>query len=397
MEFEQIISRLQWLDEEHRKDKSSLDELGKQISSLETTLNAVSSQLKTLAKQVSEISPAVARLGQFDEMLSKQRADTSKALDEYEKRAQRRDSETAKLNQARLDEIHKSLADLNVSFNPDALKQQAKERAAEEKRLNQVILEIRQKLEEALKTNAEVVRAHKTIDDARRQDLKRMTDLQGEIASVRKRADEAREKAILHGDGIRNLENRVGELFAAETERKDTQETFLAQQALGQVERDRAWKDWREKYDAFQKQSEAMETQVLTFDETLRTAKRAQETYTDLNQKLERRISEVTEMQRLAEDRMRQEWVTFKADEQKRWTGHSLSQEEAMRDLRKDMDKLEQRVGLLDDAAQVMQDQLAQTSDTTEQQLQELMNVAHDWLTAYERIMGHAKAKKTTR
>lgn len=397
MEFEQIVSRLQWLDEEHRKDKSSLEELGKQITSLETTLNAVSTQLKTLGKQVSEIAPAVARLGQFDEMLSKQRADTSKALDEYEKRAQRRDAETSKLNQARLDEINKGLADLNVSFNPEALKKQARERAAEEKRLNQVILEIRQKLEEALKTNAEVVRAQKAIDDARRQDLKRLTDLQGEITSVRKRADEAREKAILHGDGIRNLENRVTEILAADTERKDAQETFLAQQALGQVERDRAWKEWREKYDAFQKQSEALETQVLTFDETLRTAKRAQETYTDLNQKLERRISEVTEMQRLAEDRMRQEWVTFKADEQKRWTGHSLSQDEAMRDLRRDMDKLEQRVGLLDDAAQVMQDQLHQTSETTEQQLQELMNVAHDWLTAYERIMGHAKAKKSTR
>ena len=102
-------------------------------------------------------------------------------------------------------------------------------------------------------------------------------------------------------------------------------------------------------------------------------------------------------MQRLAEDRMRQEWVTFKADEQKRWTGHSLSQDEAMRDLRKDMDKLEQRVGLIDDAAQVMQDQLHQTSETTGQQLQELMNVAHDWLTAYERIMGHTKTKKSTR
>jgi len=397
MEFEQIISRLQWLDEEHRKDKSSIDELGKQVTAMETTLNAVSTQLKTLSKQVSEIAPAAARLGQFDEMMSKQRLDMNKAIDENEKRAQRRDRETTQLHQAQLDEINKSLAGLNVSFSPEAVAKQTRERAAEEKRLNQVILDIRQKLEEALKSNAEILRAQKGIDEARRQDLKRMTDFQGEATSVRKRADEAREKAMLHGDSIRNLENRISEILAAETERKDSQAAFLEQQAMGQVERERGWKDWREKYEAFQKQAEAMDSHSSAFEETVRMAKRAQDTYTELNQKLERRISEVSEMQRLAEDRMRQEWVTFKTDEQKRWTGHSLSQEEGMRDLRKDMDKLEQRVGLLDDAAQVMQDQLHQTSETTEGQLQELMNVAHDWLTAYERIMGHAKTKKSTR
>ncbi len=104
-------------------------------------------------------------------------------------------------------------------------------------------------------------------------------------------------------------------------------------------------------------------------------------------------------MQRLAEDRMRQEWVAFKADEQKRWTSHSLSMDEIMRDTRKDLDKLEQRVTLHDDATEVLQDQLQQTTDTTEKQLQELMNLANDWLTAYERIMGHTKtkAKKSTR
>jgi hypothetical protein len=55
---------------------------------------------------------------------------------------------------------------------------------------------------------------------------------------------------------------------------------------------------------------------------------------------------------------------------------------------------LEERIPPLDDASQVLQDQLHQTADATEQQLQELMNVTHEWLSAYERIMGHGKAAK---
>ncbi len=69
-----------------------------------------------------------------------------------------------------------------------------------------------------------------------------------------------------------------------------------------------------------------------------------------------------------------------------------------MRDFRKALDKFEHRVTALDDSAQTAQDQLNQTTEITEQQLQELMNVAQEWLTAYERIMGHGKtkAKKTS-
>ena len=51
----------------------------------------------------------------------------------------------------------------------------------------------------------------------------------------------------------------------------------------------------------------------------------------------------------------------------------------------------------LDESIQTLQDQLHQTADATEQQLQELMNVAHEWLSAYERIMGHGKAVKKVR
>ena len=122
----------------------------------------------------------------------------------------------------------------------------------------------------------------------------------------------------------------------------------------------------------------------------------AQEAYDGLNQRLERRIAEVGEIQRLAEERLRQEWVAFKADEQKRWAGHSLSEEETLRDLRKDVDKMEKHLAELDDGAQTLEDQLQQTTETTEQELQDLMNLAQQWVSAYERIMGHAKTKAKT-
>lgn len=393
MEFEQIEKRLEWLDEQQRKNKTALSDLSEKLTSLETSVNALTKQFRAQNKEFADISAGAARLNQFDEIMAKQRIDLSKMIESMDKRAVSREQDAAKLHRAEMDELRKTLTKVTDLLDPEVVSKKFVDRAHEEQRLTLAVQDMHANVEAAVAQNKEILQSQRVMEESRRQDLKRLADLQGELASIRKRADEAREKTILHADNIRNIENRINELLETETARQENQTTFLAQQASAQLERDKAWKDWQEKYEIFKRQAENMETQLAALDESGRAAKRAEETYTDLNQKLERRIAEVSEMQRLAEDRIRQEWVAFKADEQKRWTGHSLLQEESLRDLRKDMDKLEQRVTTLDDASQTMQDQLHQTTDTTEHQLQELMNIAHEWLTAYERIMGHAKTK----
>ncbi len=394
MEFEQIGKRLEWLDEQQRKNKTDLVNLGERLTSIETSVNALTQQFKTLSQGLAEIAPSTARINLFDQMMTKQRTDLSKMVETTEKNTIRREQESSKLHHTELEALRKTIVQLGRTIDPDDIYKKLQDHTRENQRLNLAVKDVLANVDLVAGQSKEIVLAQKAMEESRRQDAKRLADLQGEIASVRKRADDAREKTTLHTDTIRNLENRINELLETETSRREEQATFLAQQAMVLVDRDRGWKEWQEKYEVFKEQAKNMEVQVIALDDSIRAAKRAQDTYNDLNQKLERRIAEVGEMQRLAEDRIRQEWVSFKAEEQKRWTSHSLSQEEAMRDLRKDMDKLEQKATALDDASQTMQDQLQQTTDSTEKQLQELMNVANEWLTSYERIMGHGKKTK---
>jgi hypothetical protein len=92
-------------------------------------------------------------------------------------------------------------------------------------------------------------------------------------------------------------------------------------------------------------------------------------------------------MQRLAEDRFRQEWVTFKADDQKRWTSFTLSQDETHKDTRGGLAKVEERLTALEDLTQTQQDVLQQTKDANEQLFQGMLAQLHELLSAYERIM----------
>ena len=396
MEFEQLVKRLEWLDEEHRKTRTSLLTLEERIAALYSNIEVVAKQIKPLDKRIADVASTASRLDQFDAIFAKQREDMNKALDEIEKRRQKQDNEVAKRHQQDLEPLVKALSDLRKSIESEfpPIKRDIKARIIEEIRLEKEIKELRPPIDESVRIAHEATLNQRVFEEARKQEAKRVADLQGELTALRVRIDEARAKADLNADGWKNMDNRIKELMASESERKAAQIAFIDQQSIVHMDRERSIKEWKEKFDSVKQQTQTVETQIQALEEMMRGAKRAQEMYTELNVKLERRINEVTEMQRLAEERLRQEWVTFKADDQKRWTGYTLSQDEGSKDVRRAVQKLEERIRALDESTQVMQDQLHQTTDATEGQLQELMNVAHEWLSAYERIMGHGKTTK---
>lgn len=398
MDFEQIVKRLQWLDEEHRKDKAAIIALEERIASFEGNIENVRQQIKPLDNQIARALSVNARIDQFESLVSKQREDVRKALDEVEKRFQQRTQDIASQHTKDIEPFHKEIDELRQALTEiPPLKRDIKARIAEEERLRQEIKALKPPIDEAMRAIEDVARAQRPYEENRKQDIKRVADLHGELLALRARIDEVRSKADLSADTFKVLDSRINEVILSENERKAAQSAFIEKQTVAQIDRERSSKDWQEKYDAFDKQMKILDTQTTTLEETLRSARKAQETYNELNAKLERRINEVTEMQRLAEERLRQEWVTFKADDQKRWTGYTLSQDEGTKDVRRLMLKIEERIDPLNEKVQTIQDQLHQTAEATEGQLQELMNVAHEWLSAYERIMGHGKpaARKT--
>ncbi|MBE0671962.1 MAG: hypothetical protein IH588_15370 [Anaerolineales bacterium] len=395
MEFEQIVKRLDFLEKQQRENKETLGILSERLTSFESSVGVVSKQIKSISKQVTDITPATKRVEQFEAMLTKQRNELIKLIEEKEKAHIKTERDLEKNFQTEFTETNKAVAQLKTTTDLTEIKKQLKQRADELQRLVNNFADLKARMDEVKHTNEDVQHALRASDEARKNDLKRVADVQGELTSLRKRIDENREKTTITADSIRNVENRFTELIASELERKQAQNAFIEQQAVAQIDRDRAWKEWKEKYESFQKEAEGLDVHIQKLDEALRGAKKAQDTYLELNTKLERRINEVTEMQRLAEDRLRQEWISFKTDDQKRWTGYSLSAEESFRDIRKEVQKYDDRITPLNDITQVLQDQMHQTTDTTEKQLQELMNVVHEWMTSYQRIMGHGK--KTTK
>lgn len=392
MEIEQIIKRVEWLDDARRKDQAAVAALENRLLSIEGNFPPIAQQIKELSSEVTRVSAVLGRLDHMDQALLQQRMETKQILEDIERQTKKREEESEKLRRLEIRALDASILELKKELTPiPELKRALQSRVDEEARLGRSIDEVRLKVDSVRRSEEEYTRTYRLLEDGRRQDAKRLTDLQGEVVALRKHMDEQRGKSELTSNSIKKVEARLNEISMLEVERRESQEKFLENQALLQVERDRVWKDWQARFETMEQQTANVEGNLQALDNTHRAVKRSQQALEELTLKVDRRINEMTEIQRLAEERFRQEWVTFKADDQKRWTNYTLTQEEQRGESIRQYEKLSERVTQLEDTIQEIQDMQVKINEQTEKRLQSLLAVVHDWVSSYERSIGRAR------
>jgi hypothetical protein len=391
MNLEQLEKRLEWLDEERRKDKTIIATLEERSARLEGELPTLKQQIKDLNSEVVRLTAMLSRFDQIESSVGQIRVDVARSLEAIDKSRLERERDQEKTRMADQEVLNRSIAEVRRGLEPiPDLRKSIQVRVEEDFRLGRLIEEVNLKVTEYRRGDEDYRRSLKLMEESQRQESKRMTDIQGEMASVRKRQDEQRGKVDLVTESVRKMEMRTSEFQAAESERRQSLAVFIDKQNMAALERDRVWKEWQTRFDLIERQGIGLDAQLQAIEATHRLIKRSQEGFDEITQRFERRINEITEMARLTEDRFRQEWVAFKADDQKRWTNYALVQEEQQRELTRHFDRYNERIVLLEDLTQEMQDIVHQVKEESQKRLQSLLALAHDWVEQYDRVFGRA-------
>jgi chromosome segregation ATPase len=389
MDLDQIVKRLEWIEDERRRDKAALASLEERVLSVEGGIPALQQQVKQLAGEVARQSASLARFDQIESSLVQVRVDFNRNLEAIEKIRTEHERETDKVRRVELEGINKAVGEVRKGLEPiPDLKKGLQARMEEEFRLARLIEEFERKVLEARRNDDEYKRNQRLIEERQGQDSKRLADMLGEVSALRKRVDEFRGKVDLTADQNRKIDARLGDLFNSESERRQAQASFLEKQALIQVERERTWKEWLVRFEMVEKQASGLDAQLQALDTTHRSVKRSQEALDEVTQRIDRRINEITEMQRLTDDRFRQDWTSFKADDQKRWTNYTIGHEEQQRESARQYEKLGERFVGTEDAVQELQEAIQQINEETQKRLQALVNLAHDYVSTYEKVFG---------
>ncbi len=392
MELEQLQKQVDWLDEERRSDKSRIGTLEERLAALENSIRPLPVEIKDLHGEITRVSTLLERLDTFDTSVNQVRLENKKQLDDLEKLLLKQNDDLGKRQHNEINSIEAKINEINKQLEQIVeLKRGIQARIEGETRLTRSIDENRNRLENYRRSEEEYTRNLRLLEEGRRQDGKRLTDINGEVAALRKWVDEHRGKMDLLATNIKKVENRINEMAVMETERRETLNTFLDSQALREVERDKVWKEWQNRFQTIESRSTDLENMLASLDNTNRTVKRSQQSVEELIQKVERNISEISEIQRLNEERFRQEWVTFRADDQKRWTNYTLTVEEQRSDTNNQLNRQSDRLTHIEDLFQELQDVAALANEHTEKRLQSILSMAHEWVSTFERTVGRSR------
>ncbi len=385
-EPDELVQRLQWLEQERRKDRALLLTLQQRLLEVESQQQTLEGQVREVSAEIARVAGALQRFDTLEETLNQVRQQARQDLEGWVGEFQQRLDEIK-------EELRTGLTGLQGRFQAiesqltriDPLQERLDERERQEDALRRQLSQLRLQLDDMERRLHERLEALRLLQEDRERLTKRLVDLQAETAALRKRLEEHATAHTLFQEGLRKVEKQLQALQAAEDERRREQRAFLESIARKQADYERTWKEWEARFAALDEVRERAEKQLQTMFNLARDVRQAQQHFEEAYERLERRIHEISEMQRLAEERFRQEWMTFKADDQKRWTNYLLAQEEQQRELQRLLDALREDLDRLEGRVADLTDQVEVTDDLVAQRLRGLLTLARDWLEAYER------------
>lgn len=112
MNLEEAVQLVNWLDEEHRKDKAQIIDLQNQISQQYTQIAALNKSLQDLEERLVRVQSQALRYSQIEQAVGQSKTEVQIMLDQYEKTRVQSEEDVFKIRQLereREDQVHSSM------------------------------------------------------------------------------------------------------------------------------------------------------------------------------------------------------------------------------------------------------------------------------------------------
>lgn len=332
MQMNQIASMIEWLDEERRRDKATIVTLEERLAQQLQLVEQVQRSVKSVESDQSVIKQETLPAHKERDIIEQLRLEMGQLLENAEARRLTAEREAERRNELQRDAFQRSIRD--ATEKADRVDKQLSNIGGlqtEGDRLTNAMRLLNQEMDDLTKTFEGPERRLTFLEEQRRTDARRLAEIETELPEYKKSVDSVLPKLALIEDlAVRN-ERRIQDYNLVDRERREQMQQFIDQQQLMTQQRDQQMADLTKRFgihdDELQKNIERFEIWAQAY----REMKRIIDDFNRIGDRLERRINEVAEMQRLSEERFRQEWNDWRDDDQKRWKQLTLSSDEVWR------------------------------------------------------------------
>lgn len=382
------------LESERRKDRLAIQGLETRLTGLEEQLSGVNKNVKSLQSELKRLTNLLAGSDQFDAEITKLRIELGKMIDRKEKDREKQGDDRLKLILTDLESLNSAMGEMKHTVTGIAqLKKEMKTRREENDGLTTLQVNTSKIVDEIYKQYRENQETMSLIGGERTKETKLLSEISSEVASLRKRSDDQRAKLDLTQETLKKTATTIAEFVAQDEQRTSSYRALIDEIKVTQHEREKTWREWLNRYDEVNKTAIELENKLNSLDEAQRKAKLSQKGLDDATIRIERRVNEISEMQRLAEERTRQDWGSYLTDEQKRWKNYTVSNEEALTESRRQIEKLNTRLATLEDMSRQMNDTFLMLSEETQKKLQGFLELYHEWAASNSDILSRSRPR----
>ena len=377
----QAARMIEWLDEERRRDKTLISTLEERLAQQQDGMDTLQRRLNSIESDQTVMRDQFVPNTHEREIIEQMRKEMGQVLENSETKrlnAEREAERRAGLDRETLSKPVQELTDKISRLEKTTTEVPMLQ--IERERLAAAIATLQQRLDDLVRKQEEPERRLAFLEEQRRQDARRISEIEANAPEIKKQVDSLRPKTVLLEDLMLRTERRIQELQDAERERREQIQQFIDQQGLQLQQRDQQIEELVQR---FSEQDSSMLHNMERFEtwsETYREMRQITEDFQRIGDRLERRINEVAEMQRLSEERFRQEWNDWRADDQKRWKQFTLSNDEVWRGyddkvggLSKFLDGINERLAPLHDSLDRMWKLERQRATLYSERYQELL------------------------
>jgi hypothetical protein len=344
MDLTQLSQMVTWLDEKHRADHEELAKLDQRLQSMLTENQQQARRIQELEGRLASTTAQLTRFTQLEQAIQQLKNEVVLIMDKHtEARLQsEREAERARLSDR--EAMARGIAELRKDMmRLGPIDEELRNRLAEDQRLGEMMLALRQSLNTISKDLDERTRTLPYMVEQRTQDNKRLAQVQAENMELLKRTDGLASKLPLHEERIQRLDGDLKRIQPLPDQLRREQQTFIEAQKVFEAERARQMAQWMDEF-AQQRDLIAKQTARLRdFNAQYEAAGRAIKALEDFQLQMTRDQKQVAELQRLSEERQRKELAEWQAENEQRWKKELLRSEYANQEQQKVNQKLAER------------------------------------------------------
>lgn len=355
MDMTQALQTLKWLDEERRKDKSEIAVLQERTQGYEQQLAQQSTQIQQLQTALAGVQGVLSQVTEFEQMISHYKNDLLFQMDHREEARRKEQGETERLRRIEYEALTTNLnrleKELRVLPHYD---EDLNNLRVEDQRLGEAFQRIEVTIADVSKRLENPARAVSYLEEQRRADNRRITELEQDTPELRRKIIALDTKFPLLEELIKKQKPRID----AAIEETKKYEKPIEDLRIADFQREQKMKQYLDQGEQVAQAMEKVQAQTQDFVEQQQRVKRALAALEKFKDRIERRQDEMAERQRLTEEQSQRRWEEWQAARSKERKKRDVIAEERWQQQKQVNDEHLKRIDALTPIVELHRDQL---------------------------------------